>query len=345
MKKVLTTLALATTLSLGLNAQTPANNCAGTAGSELTVGSSCNPITWNSANGSDYWNAAAGCNAADLDDAWGWFNATSTSTTIVYTPTFRDAILTLFEGGCANNMASVACSDVGLGGDPETIVYNTTPGVNYRVRIQRYNSNGNMTGTICVYNSPSPPSNDDCSSATNLSVSVDDTCTTSVTGTTVSATQSIPAITCGFTGNANDDVWYSFVATSTDHDITVTPGTLNDAVIDLRSGACNGTNIDCSDDTVGSASEVINATGLTIGTTYYVRVYSYGGAGDEGTFDICITTPSYSMLWHLLLQTLPGQLYISTVSFLGTLEDTSNTSTFTGGYEDYTGLTPISQTS
>jgi hypothetical protein len=58
------------------------------------------------------------------------------------------------------------------------------------------------------------------------------------------------------------------MATATSHDITVSPGTLNDLVIELRSGACNGTNIDCADNTFGAANEIINATGLTIGLTY-----------------------------------------------------------------------------
>ena len=107
--------------------------------------------------------------------------------------------------------------------------------------------------------------NDDCVDAISLAVSPTDTCVTSVSGTTVSATQSILAITCnGFTGNADDDVWYSFVATSTSHDITVTPGTLNDVVLDFRSGACDGTSIGCSDATFGGGTEIINAAGLTV---------------------------------------------------------------------------------
>ena len=46
-----------------------------------------------------------------------------------------------------------------------------------------------------------------CATATPLTI--DGTCDS---GTTVGATQSIPAISCnGFTGNADDDVWYSFL--------------------------------------------------------------------------------------------------------------------------------------
>ena len=113
-----------------------------------------------------------------------------------------------------------------------------------------------------------------------------------ISSTTVGMTQSIAPINCnGFTGNSDDDVWFNFVATAANHDITVTPTTLNDAVVELLSAPCNGTTISCADATTGGSAEIINATGLTIGNTYYVRVYSFGGPGNAGTFNICINTP------------------------------------------------------
>src|SRR5438477_586506 len=82
--------------------------------------------------------------------------------------------------------------------------------------------------------------NDECSGAIELTSS--ETCNT-IVGTTVGATQSIPATSCNTnTGNADDDVWYKFIATSTTYVITV--GIDPDAVvafaavIDLRSGVC-----------------------------------------------------------------------------------------------------------
>jgi len=75
--------------------------------------------------------------------------------------------------------------------------------------------------------------NDNCSGAISLTPSADNTCNPT-TGSTVGATQSQP----GCTGTADDDVWYSFVATSTDHIITVTDGTLYDSVLQLFTGTC-----------------------------------------------------------------------------------------------------------
>ena len=85
------------------------------------------------------------------------------------------------------------------------------------------------------------PLNNNCAGATSLTMG--SSCNATV-GTVDQATQSIAAINCAtFTGNANDDVWYSFVATAADATIFVECNETFDAVIDLRSGACNGTNI------------------------------------------------------------------------------------------------------
>ncbi|PTX63680.1 hypothetical protein C8N46_101283 [Kordia periserrulae] len=216
----------------------------------------------------------------------------------------------------------------------------------YRIHLNRYNcaTTNNLNGDIVVTllsNGASAPANNACANATALTVN-GAVCTTSTTGTTLYATQSISAISCGgYTGNADDDVWFSFVATATDLDITVTPGTLTDAVVDLRSGSCNGTNIDCADATTGSNSERISASGLTIGNTYYVRVYSYGGSGD-GTFDICVTTPS--LINCQPTTDTPSRMYIDEVSFLGTLQDVTNAGTgYSTGYQDHTGLATLSR--
>lgn len=132
--------------------QSSTSNCSITSSSsEILVGSSCNYIDFNLSNNTDYWNGATGCNAADLDDAWGWFTATSNSTTITYYSN-NDPILHLFTGSCSTSMSPLACSDNIGDGVAETITYNTNPGQKYIIRIQRWNSNASMNGQICVYN-------------------------------------------------------------------------------------------------------------------------------------------------------------------------------------------------
>src|SRR5207244_3033540 len=113
-----------------------------------------------------------------------------------------------------------------------------------------------------------------------------------VTGDVAGATQSMAPILCGsLTSSAAKDVWYKFVASATSQKITVIGSTSFDAVVELQNGAC-GTNISCADATASGGTEVINATALTVGTTYYVRVYAFGnGSPATTTFTICVTTP------------------------------------------------------
>ena len=60
----------------------------------------------------------------------------------------------------------------------------------------------------------------------------------------------------------------------------------------MLSGACTGTNLSCGDTSLAGGTEVLNATGLTIGSTYLVRVYHYSGSiPATTTFSICVTTP------------------------------------------------------
>ncbi|EDP98089.1 prephenate dehydrogenase [Kordia algicida OT-1] len=291
--------------------------------------------------------AAISCNAATgdaNDDVWYSFTATATDHDITVTPgTLTNAVIDLRSGACTGT--NIDCADATTGTNAEVLnASGLTIGTTYYVRVYSFGSTGNEgTFDICVTTPIIPPVNDDCASATSLSVSPNNTCITSVTGTTIDASQSIAAFSCGgFTGNADDDVWYSFVATATSHDITATPGTISDLVLDLRSGACNGTNIACADGTTGAGLEVINATGLTIGNTYYVRVYSYGTS--EGTFDICVTTPTIVPGPCQPTTDTPGTMYIEEVAFLGTLEDVTNTgSSFSTGYQDFTGLPTLAR--
>jgi hypothetical protein len=136
-----------------------------------------------------------------------------------------------------------------------------------------------------------PPSNDDCSNAVTLTPNT--SCITT-TGNTAGATQSVVPISCGgYTSTLCNDVWFQFTATSTTHVITVYPSSGLDAVADLRSGSCSGTTLSCSDNGGGEGrSETIAATGLNVGSTYYIRIYDYTGNSTPPattTFDICVT--------------------------------------------------------
>ncbi|MCZ8217239.1 MAG: hypothetical protein O9262_13425, partial [Cyclobacteriaceae bacterium] len=139
------------------------------------------------------------------------------------------------------------------------------------------------------------PINDECENAINALINPDWACNPSLNnpGNTLGATGSLPTITGTGCGTTDDDVWYKFTATSTAHvislnDILPTPNTatvtLNHMVL---SGVC-GTLVKtyCSTDTQSVA------TGLVVGQTYYIRVYTAGStAANSATFNLCIGTP------------------------------------------------------
>ncbi len=127
---------------------------------------------------------------------------------------------------------------------------------------------------------------DDCSSAVSITPNLT-TCSYEA-GSSSGATESIP--TCSGGGDADDDVWYQFVANSTDMTITVDPTVGYDAVIQLFSGTCGSlTSIQCEDVNAANGDEVLVASGLTNGATYFVRVYHYGTGSGTNTFNICVT--------------------------------------------------------
>ncbi len=156
---------------------------------------------------------------------------------------------------------------------------------------------GNLSSWSGPVSFTTPISNDDCASAIVLTPSLN---CNPVTGTTVGASQSLGAITCaGFTGNSNDDIWYSFTAVSPNHTVRVVGLSTFDAVVDVRSGNCNGTSIGCADATTGGGIEQVVLSGLNFNTVYYVRIYGYGGISSNGGFTVCVTMPAASTVWYL----------------------------------------------
>ena len=129
--------------------------------------------------------------------------------------------------------------------------------------------------------------NDDSGGAIALTINSGTTCTTTTTGTSIGATQTLAAQS-GY-GTADDDVWYKFTATAVSLDMTVSRGTMGDLVVEgFTSSLVSIGVIDGS-----TTTESVSFTNLTIGNVYYIRVYSFGSTvAKQGTFTICMTTPT-----------------------------------------------------
>lgn len=174
--------------------------------------------------------------------------------------------------------------------DQKVILIDAVPGDEYYILVYNCTTYPLSRGTyeICIKNVPPPPVNDNCSTAIALTVNNDLTCNITTEGTT----QNALGEEYGCSGSPDDDVWYSFVATATEHQITVTPGTMSDPAFALFSGSCGVLNeLLCENNSCCGDPEVNKVTGLTIGETYFVQVYSSNLYSDQGTFTICINLP------------------------------------------------------
>ncbi len=146
----------------------------------------------------------------------------------------------------------------------------------------------NDMNVTCSGGGTNPPANDACANAIALTVSA--SCV-NTQGTVADATASgFAKPSCdGFATPSLKDVWYKFQAASTSHNIDLTGNPDFDAIVALYS-SCNSGEMACADDGGLGITETISATSLTIGSTYYIRVYDYGSVDPATpTFNICVT--------------------------------------------------------
>jgi len=208
---------------------------------------------------------------------------TSTSASLGFTTTgsATSYTLTLTPQNGTPSTRTVTTSPVALTG--------LAPNTTYTVTLVS-NCSGSTTSspvTVTFTTTPVPATNDECTTAVALTVNA--TCTSPTTGTVLGATQSLaPSTAC--TGTTAFDVWYSFVATSNSHTINFTPQFAG--VIDVRSGACAATtSVFCA--TAGANATINSNVGsLTVGQTYFVRVYTSSAtqpAASASSFTLCVT--------------------------------------------------------
>lgn len=125
---------------------------------------------------------------------------------------------------------------------------------------------------------------DNCSGAPAIANTSN--CSSPTGGTSAGATLSFP----GCVGNADDDVWYSFVASATSQSIVIVGSSGYDAVLEIFSGSCMGlTSIACVDNTGMGGTENTMVSALTIGATYYFRVFHYYAGSGSSLFTACVT--------------------------------------------------------
>jgi len=243
------------------------------------------------ATGSEATNGEPSCNSAYAGgDVWFSFTAPETGGVIfrIDSTDWSTTYIALYEN-CADTL-DVACEEeYGTG----NITFNNlTPGQTYYARM--WDSGNNNLGSMyfCVMEFPEPPANDECENAIELTdqEALDFDSAEKTTGTVFPATYSgIPAPECdGYTGTADDDVWYSFTAAADTVYIGIDDAF--DGVVELFEGTCDSlVSIACKD--VQTNGILLLTAAVTPGETYYFRVYSYASTyPDDPTFEVAV--------WH-----------------------------------------------
>ncbi len=280
-----------------LLAQAPANdNCAGSTLLTSNLMSCASPVsgTLNNATRSITTAVGTSCVAwSNNYDVWYRFVATSTQHSVTisnFGSNFWNREIQIYNSPCPTvSTGYLACAS---GGATTATVSTLTIGNTYYVRISdswtAITTGGEFS--ICLTHPLSANLHDACASAYTLTSG--NSCT-SVTANFQNALISTPAGGCGGATVANTyDVWFRFVATSTTQSVTLSNFgsslTAASTYIQTYSGTCAGlTSLGCQ-----ATSTRQTLSGLTIGNTYYVRIFRTanptGGARANWNFDICI---------------------------------------------------------
>lgn len=238
------------------------------------------PVSGSTTGATASSTAAPTCSGTGInDDVWYSFVANTNTHTVVIGNASVTTAAVIYSGTCGT-LTALSCASGGATAN------NLTPGNTYYVRVY---STSSTEGTISNFNIcvvSGAPANDECTGAISLTPSANQVCSGSIAGSTSGASASNEtAPSCSATGT-NDDVWYSFVATSASHNVVISNAT-NTTAAAVYSGSC-GSLVQVANACGSGADGSAAATGLTIGNLYYVRVYTTASTLTFSNFDICI---------------------------------------------------------
>jgi Secretion system C-terminal sorting domain len=143
---------------------------------------------------------------------------------------------------------------------------------------------------LCFYSFAQPANDNPCSA---ISLTANASCTYSVyTNAAATASAGVPAPGCA--SYSGGDVWFSLVVPAGGTvTVDMNTGVITDSGLAFYTGTCGSlTLLSCDDDaSLNGNMSMLTATGLTVGSTLFIRVWEYGN-NNNGTFSICATAPA-----------------------------------------------------
>jgi hypothetical protein len=221
------------------------------------------------------------------DFTWYHFVATSKTHGIQFEDldgVFSGPNFVLYNNDACDTNQSIGYSYVqGLKGYYNNLII----GNEYKIRLNTENYLAPVSGQVKVcITTIRQPEHDECANAMSLQVNAVNQTEYFVNSSTFGATNSDVANTC--TGSADDDVWFSFVATSKFH--TVTLSNVNPIANNLKLAVYEGA--DCASMSLkGCGNNSVPLNTLTIGQSYKIRVYTESqGVNKFADFTIAVST-------------------------------------------------------
>jgi hypothetical protein len=221
------------------------------------------------------------CAGSAGNDIWFKFTATASRHQVI-SRAINSArhVVEVFEGTCGS-LASILCKD-----SPNNVaeLVNLVPGNIYYYRLYLRDGSTAATDFNTYITTRAIPANDEPAGATSIAIN------TSFNGSLEYATESFAP--CYDTGYEAKDVWYKFVATSTEHNFALSPVSFDESMFQVYSGTPgNLTSIFCSGVSWYEQIKTATLNNLKVGDTYYMRVYNrYGDASPSVTYKLDITT-------------------------------------------------------
>lgn len=221
-------------------------------------------------------------------DVWYTFTATSTKYSITASRTVSNSYgVELLDASGTSLLCTQGAVDAyssSFAAVVSTSISTLTVGNVYYIRMG-YDGFGNTNEVFKLCANPVvvpvPPANDQCTSATSVTVGA-----TAVAGTLKNALNSTTTTTC----TTYNDVFYTFTAQAATSSITIIPSSSLDVVVSAFT-SCGSALVNCSNTGLTGEVETLTLTGLTIGHAYVVQI---GNAGtppndpDATTFTIAV---------------------------------------------------------